>query len=469
MTDLKLIQLLKTFSKHEIKEFEKYLQSSFLNTSGEYILKFFETIKKYYPSFENEKFSKANVFLEIYPKEKYNDARMRKLTSETMKLAQDYLGVKSFLTDEHSKGQYILAQLKDRNSDSLFETKSKELLKLLEKNKTKDYHYYGDKYKLNEMIKSFYFNRERKKAITLFDDEMELLSKYFSLLFIHKFIERYMEKRSFTNTEFHLPYFKEVISFAEENYSGKENLFDLYYTELLLHINGDEKYYFSLKHLKDKLSGKIRKNSLSLIYFTLTNYATEQVEKGKMNYLNELFNLHKEILKKKISGNIFSEFLFINIVVIALRLDEIKFAEKFIGEYKNKLNKDMRENTYNYCLASIYFSKKEYSSALEAISKTNFNLSLHKYLIKNLTLKIYYELDETNSIYSLIDSYKHTIKRDKSVPENVKALVNNYTNFVKELLKIKHGEKTKEDIEARIKRETTAEKLWLISKVREFK
>lgn len=469
MKDLKLTSLLKTFSKQEIKDFEKYLQSPFLNTSGEYILKFFETVKKYYPGFDSDNFTKQNIFKEIYPKEKYNDARMRKLTSETMKLIQDYLGVKAFLNDEQAKGNYILTELKERNSDTLFESKIKELFKLLEKNKVKDYHYYSEKQKLIETLKAFYFNRERKKAIPLFDEEMENLSKYFSLLFVHKFIERFMEKRSFTDTEFYLPYFKEIINFAEENYSGKENLFDLYYTELLLHINGEEKYYFSLKHLKDKLSDKIHKNSLSLIYFTLTNYATEQFETGKQNYLNELFNLHKEILKKKIFGNIFSEFLFMNIVTVALRLDEIKFAEKFISEYKDRMNSDARNDTYNYCLACIFFSKKEFSSALETISRINFALPLHKYLIKNLTLKIYYELNETNSIYSLIDSFKHTVKRDKSVPDNVKILVTNYTNFVKELVRIKSGEKDKEDIEARIKKETTAEKSWLLSKVREFK
>ena len=97
MKDLKLTSLLKTFSKQEIKDFEKYLQSPFLNTSGEYILKFFETVKKYYPGFDSDNFTKQNIFKEIYPKEKYNDARMRKLTSETMKLIQDYLGVKAFL------------------------------------------------------------------------------------------------------------------------------------------------------------------------------------------------------------------------------------------------------------------------------------------------------------------------------------------------------------------------------------
>lgn len=468
MKELKLISLLKTFSKQEMKDFEKYLQSSFLNKSGEYISTFFESIKTFYPEFEQENFTRQNIFKIIYPKEKYNDARMRKLISETMKLCLDFLAVKKFTENEFEKGILILSELEKRNSDTLYEIKSKELYKKLESQKIRDYEYYKEKHELIQKNKAFYFNRERKKAIALYDEEMELLSKYFSLLFIHKFIERFMEKKSFTEKEFTLPFFKEITNFIEGNYLGKENLFDLYYTELMLHVTGEEKYYFSLKHLKEKLHSKINKNSLSLIYFTLTNYATEQLEQGKTNYLNELFIIQKEILKRKLYSNIFSEFLFLNVVTTALRVNEIKFAEKFISEYKYKLNDEIREDTCSFCMASIYFAKRQYSEALETIAKIHFGFSLHKYLIKNLTLKIHFELNETEAIYSIIDSFKHTLKRDKQVPENVRVLIVNFVNFVRELCRIKNGEKQKEDIEERIKNEITAEKIWLLAKAREF-
>ncbi len=469
MKDLKLILLLKTFSKQELKEFEKFLESPFLNTSGEYITKFFNVIKKYFPGFDSPSFTKENIFSEIYPREKYNDPRMRKLNSETMKLALDFLGTKQFLNDEQTKGRYILKELQHRDMESLFEIKSKELLKLVEKDKMKDYEYYFEKYKLIQLIKSFYFVRNRKKSIPLFNDEIDALSKYFTLIFIHKFIERFKEKRSFTDMDFALPFFEEIKNYAGKNYSGKSSVFDIYYTELLLYISGEEKYYFSLKQNKEKLYNKLQKGFLPTIYTTLTNYAAEQLEHGKINYLNELFILHKEILKRKLYGNVFSSFLFINMVTIALRLNETKFADKFINEYKNKINKDMREDTYKYCLANILFSKKKFSESLEILSQINFNSSLQKYLIKNLTLKVYYELNESDSIYSLIDSFKHILKRDKAIPENVRLLAGNFTNFTKELIRIKNGEKKKEDIAERIKKEVTAEKQWLLSKVSEFK
>lgn len=468
MKDLKLILLLKTFNKKEIKEFEKFLQSPFLNTSGEYITKFFDTLKKYYPDFNSENFTRENIFREIYPKERYNDARMRKLVSETLKFVLDYLGIKNFVNNEQQKGINILTELQDRNVDSLFEIKSKELLKRTESAKIKDYEYYYEKFRVIQAVKSFYFSRERKKSISIFDDEIESLAEYFALTFIHKFIERFKEKRSFTDINFSLPFFDEINKYAEKNFSGKENIFNLHYTELLLHMTGEEKYYFSLKHLKEKFYSKIQKESLFTIYTTLTNYAAEQLERGKENYLNELFTLQKEILKRNLYGSIFSEFIFMNTVTTSLRLGEIKFAEKFINEYRNKLKKEVRESVYNYCLANIFFSKRKFSSSLEVLSKISFTFSQHKYLIKNLTLKNYYELGEADAIYSLIDSFKHTIKRDKTVPENVRILITNFTSFIKELLRVKSGEKKQDDLEARIKKEVTAEKIWLLEKVSEF-
>lgn len=469
MKELKLTAILKTFSKEEIRDFEKFLQSPFLNTAGVYVLNFFQRVKKYFPDFESENFTKQSVFKSMYPKEKYNDTRLRKLISETMKLALEFISIKNFLNDDHSKGMYMLEELSERNIDSIFEIKSKEMMKRLEAEKVKDYQYYQKKYDIIQSAKSFYFNRERKKSIALFDEEINSLSKYFALLFIHKFIERFKEKHSFTDANFALPFFNEISNYAAETYSGKENLFDLYYTELLLHLTGEEKYYFSLKHIKEKVFNKIEISSLSNIYSTLANYAAEQQENGKVNYLNEIFILYKEILKRKLYGNIFSEFLFVNIVTTALRLGEIKFAEKFINDYKNKMNREVREDTYNYCLANILFSKKKFSSSLEAISKINFSFPLHKYLVKNLTLKIYFELNEADSIFSLIDSYKHILKRDKSVPQNVRMLITNFANFIREMIRIKNGEKKLEDIEVRIKKSVTAEKLWLLSKVSEFK
>ena len=469
MKDSKILLILRTFSKQEFKEFEKYVHSPFLNSAGEYIYSFLHCIKKYHPDFEHPDFTKQNIFIQLYPKEKYNDSRMRKLISETMKLSLDYLAAKNFMEDEQQKGRLILKELQDRNLSSLFEIKSKELTKKLDGNKIKDSQFYYEKYKLLLETKAFYFTRERKKSIRLFNEEMDNLTKYLVLLFIHKYIERFKEKRSFTETDFSLPLLKEITNYAEQNFAGKGNVFDLYYTELLLYISGEEKYYFSLKHLKEKLFNKIDKSSLSTIYTTLSNYATEQLENGKTSYLNEIFQLHKEILKRKLYGSIFSEFVYFNIVNIGLRLGETKFVEKFFDEYKSKLRKDIREDAYNYCLASINFSKKKYAEALENLSKVNFTLSLHRYLVRNLTIKIYYDLNETNSLYSLIDSYKHTLKRDNTVPENIRSFVTNFINLTRDLLRIKNGEKKKENIEARVEKEITAEKQWLLSKVKEFK
>ena len=59
-----IIQLLSIFSKEEMKEFEKFVKSPFHNNRAE-VTRFFDSIKKFYPDFNQKEFTKENIFLRI--------------------------------------------------------------------------------------------------------------------------------------------------------------------------------------------------------------------------------------------------------------------------------------------------------------------------------------------------------------------------------------------------------------------
>ncbi|MEO8666844.1 MAG: hypothetical protein ABI462_15240, partial [Ignavibacteria bacterium] len=84
---------------------------------------------------------------------------------------------------------------------------------------------------------------------------------------------------------------------------------------------------------------------------------------------------------------------------------------------------------------------------------------------KNLTLKTYYEQGQTESIFLMVDTYKHMLKREKLVPESIKNLLNNFVNFVRELTDIKDGKGDREEILLRVQKAPVAEKLWLLEKL----
>ncbi len=85
-----IISVLRTFSSQEIKRFGLYLHSPFFNANTN-IVKMYDIIKKNYPDFKNNKLTKEFIFKKLYPKEKYNDERMRFLMSELLRHALDFL------------------------------------------------------------------------------------------------------------------------------------------------------------------------------------------------------------------------------------------------------------------------------------------------------------------------------------------------------------------------------------------
>ena len=87
MHNSKLIRILQAFSPEEVKEFRKFIDSSFFNKEGAYIVRVFDELKKYYPQFENEAIAKEKLFKKIYKDKPYSDALMRKAGSALIKLA----------------------------------------------------------------------------------------------------------------------------------------------------------------------------------------------------------------------------------------------------------------------------------------------------------------------------------------------------------------------------------------------
>ena len=82
MHDSRLIQTLKSFSKDEFKQFEKFVASPFFNNGRNYN-PFLNELKKHYPSFENRKDSlkPESIYKKIYPGKNFNKQVMWNLVT----------------------------------------------------------------------------------------------------------------------------------------------------------------------------------------------------------------------------------------------------------------------------------------------------------------------------------------------------------------------------------------------------
>ncbi|MGB1242987.1 MAG: hypothetical protein ACPG49_10730, partial [Chitinophagales bacterium] len=148
---------------------------------------------------------------------------------------------------------------------------------------------------------------------------------------------------------------------------------------------------------------------------------------------------------------------------------EFAWTEEFIETYKDKLAPNFRQNAYAYNLAYLYFHQNQFDNALKLLHEVTFEDIGYSIKSRTLLLRVYYELDEIDPFYSLIDSFKIYLKRNKLLSESRKKIYLNFIKFIARLSRLPKGQnsrllKIKKQIE---ETSNTANGNWLLQKVNE--
>ena len=203
----------------------------------------------------------------------------------------------------------------------------------------------------------------------------------------------------------------------------------------------DESHFESLKQMLEKHSNKFSAKEARDMYAYAQNYCIKKINSGHSKYLNEIFYLYKELLAKEIilEDGLISPWHFKNIVTTALRLEEFDWVENFIQQYQDNLSKESKENAVNYNIAALHFFRKEYSKALKLLQKVDFTDVYYHLDSKSMLLKTYFELEEHDGLYSLFDTFKIYLRRNKLISDYQKTVYLNLVKYTKKLVKLKTG------------------------------
>jgi hypothetical protein len=468
----KMAELLQSFSRSELREFEKFLQSPFftasLKVSPNVLIKFFGILKKYYPDFA---VAKENVYSLLYQDRKYNDGAMRVLISTMLRLAEEYVTYLNFKSDGFEKRKNLLLALIKRKNDRLYEQHEKSMLGFTDAEPLGPYYYYK-KFILSTISHKYRSSRQR----TLKKDNFQEIENNFFYFVLSKTLDTYTlltnEKHVFKK-EFRLNFYDEIMSHIKKNNYPDNPLINLLINKLMITVTEDEIYYRKLTELKDRYKDRMEPQLIYDIIIDLTNYCIKRIKKGHTEFRTDHFKLEKEFLTEKIYGvnEYIHEVSFLNIIGVAANLKEFEWAENFIREYEDKLNPEHKTDTANFGRAVIKFHKKEYSAALEYLSKIKIEISHLKLSVRNFQLRIYYQLGHYEPAFSLIDSYHHFIAKDKSLPEYISRANNNFLKYYTELIRVKTGSGTSDAGELKRKllaSEYCTNKEWLLEKTEDL-
>ncbi len=441
MKNSKLASLLSKLSPKEFKEFGKFVKSPYFNSNSN-VVKLYDLISKYFPNLDHPKLAKENIYLHIYPDEKYNDSTSRGLLSAALKLGEDFLAVSHLKDNEDRYKEFLLNELCERKIFDLFNIHLKKTRTELENIGDKDEDYFYLKYRIETLINSI----DSKSYIPLTQKDIpgdinikdtENLIIYF-LVSILKRYNYLFTKTGSLNVALDMKFLDEIIAYLEKTDLREIPILNYHYNRAMLYrSNMDEKYFLELRKIFFDENNGLNQYERYNLLASISNYC---VQKKKFSG-DELSQAQYEQFKFAIENNILTvdhsepihPVMFSNIVNSQIHLDKENEAREFIQNFKDRLAPDRMESAENFNMARIYFKEKKFDKALECLELVQNEDIYYKIGVKNLYAMVYYDKNLIEELILLLESYKSFLNNTVVLGPRLRE---NHMNFILILFKI---------------------------------
>jgi hypothetical protein len=480
MYNSKLIEVLKTFSKEELKEFEKFLYSPFFKRQRN-LIPFFKILKQAFPGFKSVFLEKKNLHKKLYPGEEYNDQVMRTLASEMLKRAEDYLVQLRLRKNSNLYNRLLLHEFFLRNLNNLFEIKLKQSEKAVTDKPPFDEQTIFDLYEIDNNKINFYLG---KNDYDIYCKSYFDYSDHFTVLSLLKLIK---SKDQFVlySRDYNINFEENLVDIFFENVNFDEVLekahrishpyyqhLKIFYLLHKIHIDYSEDVYLEVKKEFLNTIKKFGHEEKYHIFAQLEIFCINKIHSGNRNFYKDLFDVYDLMIKNDAytltpDDNI-NAMTFRNILITAIKINNSEWLKNFIDSFSSKLSDEWKDNMRYYSYSYYYFEMGDFIRALENINKVQYELFTFKADVKNLMLKIYYELDYFEQALSTIDSYRHYITSNNVMSDSIRDYYRGFVRIYNELLRSKMN-KTGFEKELLLRSEGAyPEKDWLIKKADEL-
>lgn len=460
MINHKLLDILKNLSPRELKNFKDFVNSPFFNKS-EKVSKLFERLIRNYPDFSFDGITKETLHYELFPNIKYNDATIRHLFSDLYNLAERFLIEVNIQTKDSEKSSYLLEELYFRNLPDLMETHLNRMEEIDRENKQLGSTVFLDRFKYQTDKFNYFSSKPDSFSHKNIDNIIQILNsrnKNLVVFFITELIKcadninlimqkyNFAPSANFTGDLINIIDIEKVLMHltAHPELSKYSYIINTYYKLFRVFNNSDsDVFYFELKKEIKENIGRYSFEEISYLYKKLVDYCIKKCKtsnNGK-DFSTELFSVYEDILIMKLflnrHTNNFPLDLFRNILILALRIKNFEWAEHFIYFYSDYLPSGQKINIVNFSMASLFFEKAEFEKSLYYLNKLKLNNVSLKLDTKSLLLRIYFEINCQESLFSLSAAYKEFLKKSEGISDSKRKSHKEFIKFTEKLLMLK--------------------------------
>lgn len=424
MKKSKLIRLLSLFSGQEMEQLLAFLKSPYFNTNLHLTL-LLQYLKPFYPDFQHPKLDTQRAYLFVFKKaQPSTDAKetISKLSSKLLKLCEQFIEHQA-LKEHVFYGAYFRKKWYRKLHKPEWEEDALRNMQVAQ-----------SKYPLKDEYKAYceYLIAYEQAKWTA---SSEMMAEKFDLSRLNESLDAFYLRAKLeclchmtnhglvTGQPYQMgekPLINQLLQQRREQLNQATLIWEK--ALLLLQQPGSQVHYLDLKQALIE-QGKFLSTAENQTIFSYLLHSARLSFPASEDYFQEMMKLYQlQIL----SGSLLVEgFLnpitFLNIIIVAIRLKHIDWAEHFFHQFEDKLDPGAERSAgmSMLCKAILYFEKQQYSLALEFLNNTHFRDIQGKLLERRLRLRIYLELGYDDTFLDQINSFRKFLSVNKSiVPEH---------------------------------------------------
>ncbi len=395
----------------------------------------------HHPRFDSPDLNIKSCFKKLFPNQQFDPQLIYNHVSYLLKAAEQLLVDLHEAKTPVERQIKLAAELRDRGLTDLSQRKVNKLSALLNTRFDQNEEFFFTQYLLAKEKDLAFLNLDRHDKDEALHEKDQHLDHFYLASKLKTGCEL-LNRANIVSLESDNPILPYIMDYVEQNMATIQKIpaITIYFQIARTLLEPGENAHFNhLKDLLKKHAATFSSNEAKAMYGYAQNYCIKAANEGRVEFLNELFELYKAMLQESFfqQQNAISQWEYKNIVTVATRLKEFEWSEHFIRKFRYFMKPSEAENAYRYNLANLNYSRKLYEEALELLRDVEFTDIYYKLGSRSLLLKIFYEMDETESLFSLLESFKIFVKRSKQISGYQKEIHLNLLKSARKLYRIK--------------------------------
>ena len=396
MLNSKLIDIISTLNKREMKILSKFIYSPVYNQHKD-VIALFEYIQTLGGCTEAN-LDKKTVYSCIFPKSQYDDLRLRHVVSYLLRVCENCLVYMEQSTNDLLYPLYLLKAYKRRALDKHF---ANDFLLHKKQNGPKEKrclqsHLYLSK--INELACDTGIKPEKEAILHLLKADEELTT-FFVLTKLKNAAKLFASKPEVKVTDILLlPEIEQIIQ--QHQLLHNTEIATYYWAFKCMQDPGDTRYYKLFKECLAKHSHQMEVDDLKDLFALSINYCKEKLAQQNQEFERELFEIYLHGLASEVllNNQVLSFETQKSIVDIALKLGEVNWLKDFIEDTRQITDKKLRDELYQLNLAKLQFYRSDFTACIASLSielGKNLQILQEAQLLK---IRALHELGEHNQL-----------------------------------------------------------------------